>query len=482
MGIIVLVFGIIGFYRKRHEPLVQYMGIMIVFSLLVSFGKEFSLVYDLMYHYCPIFNKFRVPSMILMLVQFFTPILAGYGILSFLPEGKNIMTAMQSKQWKYIFGSIAGMFLLVLLGRDIFKDVYQSFFPLQEVGKALSHSDGQLNSEVVGIMFDFVFSSVVTDVMIALALLGITFSAFYYYQKGKIQSVSVYGILIVVVLFDLWRVASKPHDPISPQEAHQAIETPNYAHFLQKDTTKYRVLGIYDNTLAYWGIYNAYGYHPAKMRIFQDMVDVAGMGNPHVWQLMNIKYIVSTTPQNSPLLQQVYSDKEEQVYAFRYNLPHVFFVNGYEVKDGLEILNRIKEVSFDARNLAYLQEKPKIEIDVPKPEAEAALIHYGTQEMEIKATATGNNLLFLSDAYYPKGWKAYIDGKETEILRLDYMFRGVVVPAGLHMVTMKFEPEMFYIGKQISFWISLIVYGMLILMGISYWIKKGRAKKILNPL
>jgi hypothetical protein len=170
MGIIVLVFGIIGFYRKRHEPLVQYMGIMIVFSLLVSFGKEFSLVYDLMYHYCPIFNKFRVPSMILMLVQFFTPILAGYGILSFLPEGKNIMTAMQSKQWKYIFGGIAGMFLLVLLGRDIFKDVYQSFFPLQEVGKALSHSYGQLNSEVVGMMFDFVFSSVVTaDVMIALA-------------------------------------------------------------------------------------------------------------------------------------------------------------------------------------------------------------------------------------------------------------------------------------------------------------------------
>ena len=157
-------------------------------------------------------------------------------------------------------------------------------------------------------------------------------------------------------------------------------------------------------------------------------------------------------------------------------------MNGYEVKDGLEILNRIKEVSFDARNLAYLQEKPKIEIDVPKPEAEAALIHYGTQEMEIKATATGNNLLFLSDAYYPKGWKAYIDGKETEILRLDYMFRGVVVPVGQHTVTMKFEPEMFYIGKQISFWISLIVYGMLILMGISYWIKKGRAKKILNPL
>ena len=185
MGIIVIVFAMIGFYRKRHEPLVQYMGGIIIFSLLVSFGKEFSLVYDLMYHYCPIFNKFRVPSMILMLVQFFTPFLAGYGILSFLPEDRKAVTPAQSKQWKYIFAGIAGMFLLVLFGKDIFKDLYLSFFPLQEVGKALSHSYGQLNSEVVETMFDFVFSSVFTDVIIALALLGVAFGTFYCLSKGK---------------------------------------------------------------------------------------------------------------------------------------------------------------------------------------------------------------------------------------------------------------------------------------------------------
>ena len=487
MGIIVIVFALIGFYRSRREPLVQYMGGIIVFSLLVSFGKEFSFVYDLMYHYCPIFNKFRVPSMILMLVQFFTPILAGYGILSFLPEGKKVISPAQSKQWKYIFTGIAGLFLVVLLGGDLFKNVYQSFFPLQEVGKSLSHTYGQLNPEVVAMMADFVFSSVVTDITIALALLGVTFGAFYYFQKGKIQSSAVYAILIVVVLFDLWRIASKPHDPITPQEAQQAVETPNYVHVLQQDTTQYRVLRlvdgqpVYDNTPAYWRLHNAYGYHAAKMRIYQDVVDVAGMGNPLVWQMMNIKYIITNTQQNSPLLQQVYSDKEQQVYAFRYNLPHVFFVNKYEIKDGLEILNRIKAVSFDARNLAYIQEQPKTAIDEPKPGTGAELTHYGTQEMEIKATATGNNLLFVSDAYYPKGWKAYIDGKETEILRLDYLFRGVIVPAGRHTVTMKFEPEMFYLGKQISFWITLIVYGMLIFLGISYWLKKARTKKILNP-
>ncbi len=212
------------------------------------------------------------------------------------------------------------------------------------------------------------------------------------------------------------------------------------------------------------------------MRIFQDVVDVAGMGNPLVWQLMNIKYVITNTPQNTPLLQQIYADKGEQVYTFRYFLPHVFFVNKYEVKDGLEILNQIKAASFDPRNVAYLQEQPKATFDEPKPGAEAGITHYGTQDMEIRATATGNNLLFVSDAYYPKGWKSYIDGKETEILRLDYLFRGIVVPAGQHIVTMKFEPEMFSLGKQVSFWISLIVYGMLISLGILYWRKKAEIK------
>jgi hypothetical protein len=465
MGIIAIVFALIGLYRYRHEPFVQYMGGIIVFSLLVSFGKEFSLVYDLMYHYVPIFNKFRVPSMMLMLVQFFTPILAGYGIWSFMPEGKKTITLVQAKQWKYIFAALAGMFLVVLLGRDIVKEVYQAFFPLQEIGKTLSHSRGQVDVEQFKPVFDIVFSWVIEDIMIALALLGVSFGVFYYYQNGKIQSVTVYGVVIVVVLFDLWRIASKPHDPITPQEAKQAVTTPNYVHVLQQDITLYRVLKlvngqpVYDNTPAYWGLHNAYGYHAAKLRIFQDMVDVAGMGNPLVWQLMNVKYLMTNREDSSAMLTQVYKDKETFVYAFRYALPHAFFVNNCEVADGMATLNKIASLSFDPRNIAYVPEHLSTALEAPKEGASAAITSYQTQKLEVRVNATGNNLLFLSDAYYPKGWKAYVDGKETEILRLDYLFRGIVVPQGMHTVTMKFEPDLYFLGEKISTIISILVWG-----------------------
>ena len=90
-------------------------------------------------------------------------------------------------------------------------------------------------------------------------------------------------------------------------------------------------------------------------------------------------------------------------------------------------------------------------------------MRYGSQDIEIKVTATGNNLLFISDTYYPKGWKAYLDGKEIEIYRLNYLFRGVMIPQGTHTVLMKFEPATFALGKTISLITNLLILGGIIL-------------------
>jgi len=95
----------------------------------------------------------------------------------------------------------------------------------------------------------------------------------------------------------------RTHEP--RQEADQLFATPDYIKMIQRDTTQFRVLKfingqpIYENSLAYWNLYSAYGYHGAKPRIYQDMVDVAGIGNPLVWQLMNVKYIFTNKPDSS---------------------------------------------------------------------------------------------------------------------------------------------------------------------------------------
>jgi uncharacterized membrane protein YfhO len=67
--------------------------------------------------------------------------------------------------------------------------------------------------------------------------------------------------------------------------------------------------------------------------------------------------------------------------------------------------------------------------------------------------------------YYPKGWKADIDGKEVDILRLNYLFRGVVIPEGNHILKMKFEPESFLWGRRISLILNLLVLGGVLTIG-----------------
>jgi hypothetical protein len=471
MGVIVIVLAIIGFIKYRKEPFVQFMGIAIVVSLLIAFGKEFSLIYDLMYRYFPMFNKFRIPLLILMLVQFFVPILAGYGIMSFVTDTKKKMPPAQEKRWKYVIGGIALCILIALIGKGVIKDIYSSFFPVQEVGNILSRFYGQLDPTTLGMLYDFIFSSVITDILVGCVLLLVVFTAFFYYQKGKLKSAMLYGLLIMAVLFDLWRVAWKPSDPRDQKESLQSIPTPDFVKTLQQDTTTFRVLRIqdgqpiYDNSLAYWRIQNAYGYQGAKMRIFQDMADVAGMGNPLVWQLMNVKYLISNRDESSPALVQVYNSPQTKVYAIRSWIPRIFFVNRTEVLDGLSTLKNIAAMSFDPRDIAYLPENIKTKIDPPLQGAEAILVHYGIQDLEVHVTATGNNLLFLSEAYYPKGWKAFIDGNEVEILRLDYLFRGVIIPSGTHTLTMKFEPASFILGKTISLISNLLILGIFIVFG-----------------
>ncbi len=73
--------------------------------------------------------------------------------------------------------------------------------------------------------------------------------------------------------------------------------------------------------LAYWRIQNAYGYQGAKMRAYQDMDDVIGMGNPLLWGLMNVKYLITNTPDSSAGLGLVYNGRDLKIYANRFSLP-----------------------------------------------------------------------------------------------------------------------------------------------------------------
>ncbi len=469
MGIVILVLAGIGFWRNRRDPFVQFSGLLITLSLLVSFGKEMPIAFDLMFNYFPMFNKFRIPSMVLILVQIMLPVLAAYGIVTLMndAEGKD---GSRKKQLMYSAAGMAVLLFISMIGKDIVISVYEIFFSPQDTMTALSRSYGT-NQQVLTELYNVVAGMIAVDVAFAALFLALMFGGFYLFFDKKLSVGLLTIVLIGTVVADLWRVNAKPMDAKPRTESADVFTTPSYVSFMKQDTSLFRVLEFengqppYNNTLAYWRIQSAYGYSGTKMRQVQDLFDVAGLGNPLVWGLMNVKYILSDRQDSNNVMVPVYAGQGRFVHYNRAELPRAFFVNRYEVATGLEILNRIKEMSFNPTEVAYFMSDPGVSIDVPENGAQAQYVHYGIQDMTVKVTATGSNLLFLSEAWYPEGWKAFINGDEIPIHRINYMFRGVIIPKGEHLLTMRFEPTGYTLGRSLSLSINLLVMGGLLFIG-----------------
>ncbi|NUN70021.1 MAG: YfhO family protein [Bacteroidetes bacterium] len=478
MGIVVLVLAGIGFWRNRKDAFVQYTGLLILLSLLVSFGKELPFAYDLMFNYFPMFNKFRIPSMVLILVQIMVPVLAAYGIVTLMKDAEN-KDARRRQQLLYTVGGFGVLFILSMVGKDLVIGIYELFFSPQETMNALARNYGT-NQQVLAELYNVIAGMVAADVVFAALFLSVVLGTFLLFHDRKVTAGVLTVIMVVIVLADLWRVNAKPMDAKPRTETAEVFTTPSYVSFMKQDTSLYRVLEFengqppYNNTLAYWRIQSAYGYSGTKMRQVQDLFDVAGLGNPLVWGLMNVRYILSDRQDSNSVMVPVFAGQGRVVHYNRTELPRAFFVNRYEVATGLEILNKIKGMEFNPMDVAYVMDDPGVKIQPPGSGAKAEYIRYGIQDLALKVTATGDNLLFLSEAWYPEGWKAYIDDVETPIHRVNYMFRGVVVPAGEHVLTMKFEPTGFVLGRSLSLGLNLlVVIGLLVIGGMSWRQRKN---------
>ncbi|MGA9407817.1 MAG: YfhO family protein [Bacteroidota bacterium] len=481
MGIIVLILAVIGVYYNRRDRFVQAMLIVAGLSLFVSFGRNFSPVYDLMYYYFPDFNKFRIPSMILILLQLIAPILAGYGLQSLIDKGKDKFTPEAEKKYKYIIGGAGVLFVLGFVARGFFEDTYRGFVGSDGLSKLMAELFGKQPENVLAqvrpMLFNFIFDSVMTDYVMGTFLLLAVFSLAYAYRKRFIASTTFALAIIVLTLIDLWRIDFKPmqlHDAMPPAAT---FATPDYVQAIQQDKSLYRVLNTENlrqpsNDLAYYKLQSIGGYHGAKIRVYQDIVDVATIGNPTVWELMNTKYIIADPRENIPGLPVVFQGQDKKVLAYPPGSQRAWFVDSIAVDSGLGILYHMRDMSFDPHHVAFFEKNPGIAIEPPDTTAKVIVSDFGIHNISFDVEASGNNLLFVSEIYYPKGWRAFIDGKPTEIYKTDYAFRSVVVPKGKHRVEFTFHPDRYFLGRTISLVTNILSWCALLVVGFLWWKKR----------
>ena len=165
-----------------------------------------------------------------------------------------------------------------------------------------------------------------------------------------------------------------------------------------------------------------------------------------------------------PGLKLAYNGPDARVYKNVDALPRTFLVDRQKVVDGGDAaLAATKDASFDTRRVA-VTESPVEGIGTGPPGADpgtASLQHYGSERVVARADAKRRSLLVLTDVDYP-GWKAKVDGQSADIERVDYLLRGVVVPAGRHTVEFSYEPASWRAGWIVSLLALLALIGTVV--------------------
>jgi uncharacterized membrane protein YfhO len=209
------------------------------------------------------------------------------------------------------------------------------------------------------------------------------------------------------------------------------------------------------NTAVHYGLYAIDDYNPLLLKNYQDYIAVSEWGfknipdfsfnrmiipnnyNTRLIDLLGVKYVVTINDTNASKLKYLFSEGESRVYENKNVFPRAFMVySSVTAKTNKEVGNLLLDKSLDLRKTAILDKDVNLQAGNGLNKVE--FINYSENKIILSVETSKKGVLVLTDNYYP-GWKATVDGKESEILKTDYSFRGLAVPSGKHIIEFTFH-------------------------------------------
>ncbi len=495
MGIVVLFMAGLALVLKRDKYTI-FFTIVAIFSLIVSFGKHFPILYDPMFKFLPLFNKFRVPSMIHVLLDLSVVILAGIGLGYLIELKENSKEEFLEKKtgavrnYFYIFGGLGIVIMLfVALGKNT-------------ILGWMSHAARPLQPNAMQIAYKMAL----TDSVVMLLLLGVTGFLVIYYLAGGMKQNLLGLSLIALVIIDFWVVDYKIIDPKPAVQESSFFQKTDVVSFLEKQPGEFRIYPVKlnqpgekpDNWWMYFKLQNVYGYHAAKIKIYQETMseiqfpemfllkylkqetDANGRrgwvfreqgeidrklaaGHANFLNMLNCRYVISSYPLPDTTFQMVYRGSQF-VFENKKALPRAFFVDSFVVAaNKAEIFSLLESSKFNPKKVAILENQPDFQISGSEGNT-VKVTGYDIHNIKLKAHVEKPGLMVLSEVYYPAGWNAYVDGKKTEIYKTNYILRSIYLEPGEHEIEFKFEPLSFKLGLLISLISTLVVVGLFVVV------------------
>ena len=464
--------GIVGFFlavlalflEKRRIKYALVAGA--IFSILLSYGKNFEPLTSFFIDYVPMYNKFRAVSSIQVILELCLPVLAALGLNAFINSDEE-----ERKKPLLYSGAIVGGLLIVIL-------MANGFFTFS--GANDKYYAQQYGPEVMKVLKEDRESMYFSAVYRSLGFLAAAFGILFFFTKKTLSQFTTVVLVGLVMVLDLFIVAKnyvKADDFVSKSQIERPFGEPTEADArILEDTTHFRVFDVDGNmNSAKASFYHQSigGYHAAKPKKMQEIFDYQiAKNNIEVLNMLNAKYVLQTTKEG---VQQSLENPNANGNAWFVSKVRIMKSADEEMKT-LDSLKTKEEATF----LTPLYIKGVYKFETGKDSTSTIeLLSYKPNHLKYVSYNTKNGFGVFSEMYYEKGWIATIDGKDAEILNVNYVLRGLQIPAGKHIIEFKFEPQVVKTGSTIALISSLL---MLITMGLGifYWRKQNKKLAEIN--
>lgn len=445
-----------------------------IFTLMLSWGKNFSGLTNFFIEYVPMYDKFRAVSSIQVILELCIPVLAIMGLDSFFKSDK-------AKQWDSLWKSSA-----VVLGLIALLLVFKGMFSFTTIGD--DELVKSMGPDFLSVLKEDRKSMYVADLWRSGLFIIAVVLILWMNIKNKLSQNLAIVLVGVLMVADLVFVDKNYVDKdafVSAREVDVPFQPTQGDAEILKDTSVFRVYDIQGRLQGRTSYFHKAvgGYSAVRPRrydqVFEYIIenslnDLGKNINPETLSLtknipvldaLNVKYILVPTEQGAIPITNPYING------------NAWFVNQVKMVNTADEEMKALE-NTDLKNIAIVNQNDFSDIKnttfVRDSTATITLQQYKPNYIKYTSQNANEGLAVFSEVYYPKGWNVYVDGKPSTVFRADYVLRAIKIPTGKHTIEFKFEPQVVKTGGTIALASSI---GMLFLIvGGLYFERKKQWK------
>jgi len=459
-----------------------------VLGIILAWGANLKGFNYFVFDYLPFYNKFRSPTMGLVIPQLCFPLMGVLVVSKLAMQDIDFTEAWKKLKLSAI---ITGAIMVLLAGfyfsasfsgkgdkalKDNFKQsVLQQVPRGQQPSPQVEQQADDVSRNLIGALQTDRKNLMGSDLLRSLLLIVLAVVIIALFIKEKISPVILIASLIILSGYDLLGIDTRYlntnnfvedtdfESAFTPTEADlQIMKDPDHANFRVFNSS----LDAFNDASTSFHHNSVGGYHPAKLGLYNDIItNQLAKGNMQVVNMLNTKYFIVQNPQTGKPVAQ---------------MNPAAFGNAWLVKGIKYVDNANEEMqaldSTDLKDTAVVEKKYQSQIkQLPVPDSLAFIKLKQNLNDKIDYTfhSTTPQFAVLSEVYYPLGWDAYIDGQKADYVKTNYVLRGIYVPAGDHEIEFRFEPKSYTTGRTITIIANILVF-LAMIVAIIFYVRKKR--------